>query len=373
MPPEFDRRRGQLPWFIRFARVRGRPHLAVRLSDTLAFFRQLTTLLRGGTPILEGIQVAGDESESLLFRKAMQKVASRVASGQTFANAALASPEVFTEYWCQLIRTGEASGNLPAVLDRLVVHLEASLQLRNKVWQAMAYPAVLVTVSLLGLFVMLWKVVPTFTGFFKDFGGTLPPITRFVIWLSDVFAIYGPQFIVAMLALLGLGRKYFSTGPGLRQITNLVLVIPTIGDLAVNSAMQKFCANLALLLRSGTPLLEALEIIQSLFNGFPAYRDAMNQVYLTVTRGADLAGSLEGANLFTPLLCSMVRVGEQTGELVQVLDQLDRFYTERVERLLQQTTALIEPVTIIFMGVIVGGLLTAIYVPMFKMSSGSRL
>ena len=373
MAPELDRRRGRLPWYVAYARVRSRPHAAVRLADSLSFFRQLTTLLRGGTPILEAIQVAGDESESLRFRKALQKVAARVASGQTFANAAGASPEVFTEYWCQLIRTGEASGNLPTVLERLVVHLEHAQTLRNRVTQAMAYPIVLISVSIVGLFVMLWKVIPTFTGFFKDFGGTLPPITKFVIWLSDIFAAYGAQMIVGVIVLVALARKYLASGTGRRQVTNLLLCIPTLGDLAVNGAMQKFCANLGLLLRSGTPLLESLEIIQSLYNGFPAYRDALTQVYLTVTRGADLAGSLEGAQLFTPLVCSMVRVGEQTGELVPVLDQLDRFYTQRVERLLEQTTALIEPVTIVFMGVIVGGLLTSIYIPMFKMSSGSRL
>lgn len=362
-----------MPWYIVYARVRSPPHKRVKLADVLSFFRQTTTLLRGGTPILEAIQVAGDESESLNFRKAMQRVAARVASGQAFANAASTCPDIFNEYWCQLIRTGESSGNLPAVLERLVLHLESSQMLRNKVAGAMAYPLVLVSVSAVGLFVMLWKVVPTFTGFFKDFGGTLPPITKFVIWLSDFFAAYGVHMIVGTVLLVQSIRKYIASPTGLRFVTNVLLCLPTLGDLSVNTAMQKFCANLALLLRSGTPLLEALEIIQSLYTGFPAYRDAMHQVYLTVTRGADLSSSLEGAQLFTPLLCSMVRVGEQTGELIQVLDQLDKFYTYRVERLLEAATGLIEPVTIIFMGVVVGGLLTSIYIPMFKMSSGSRL
>jgi type IV pilus assembly protein PilC len=368
-----QRSRARMPWFIAYARVRSPPHRKVRLADTLAFFRQTTTLLRGGTPILEAIQVAGDESESLDMRRSIQKVAARVAAGQAFANAAMSQPEVFNEYWCQLIRTGESSGNLPQVLERLVVHLEAAQHIRNKIAGAMAYPIILISISLIGLFVMLWKVVPTFTGFFKDFGGTLPPITKFVIGLSDFFAVYGVHCIVVATVGYKMARSYVASPTGLRQVTNVILCLPTLGDLAVNSAMQKFCANLALLLRSGTPLLESLEIIQSLFNGFPAYRDALNQVYLTVTRGADLASSLEGAHLFTPLLTSMVRVGEQTGELIQVLDQLDKFYTYRTERLLEAATGLIEPLTIVFMGVVIGGLLTSIYIPMFKMSSGSRL
>jgi type IV pilus assembly protein PilC len=362
----------RVSWFIRNARVRTKPHSAVRLADTLAFFRELTTLLRGSTPLLEAIQIAGEESESLRMRTALQRVAARVASGQSFHAAASMVPDVFDEYWCQLIRTGETSGNLPGVLEKLVVHLEVATVLRAKVTGAMAYPIILVFVSVVGLFVMMWKVIPTFTGFLKDFGGKLPPITKFVIAMSDFFAAYGIYIVCGSIAAFYTIRKYVNSPTGCRVVTNVIMCLPTLGDLAVNTAMQKFTANLTLLLKSGTPLLESLEIIQALYNGFPAYRDAVNQVYLTVGRGAELAGSMEGAHLFTPLVCSMVRVGEQTGELVAVLEQLEKFYAQRVERLLETATGLIEPCVIVFMGVVVGGLLSSIYIPMFKISSGAR-
>lgn len=360
------------PWYITHARVVSKPHQRVKLADTCSFFRQLTTLLLGGSPLLDAIRVAGGQSESLRLQDTMAHVTSKIAGGSTFFQAAGEYPEVFEPYWVQLLRAGELSGKLPEILQRLVRHLEQSSKNQAKFIGAMAYPLILLLISGVALFVMMWKVVPTFTLFFKDFGGTVPPITKFVIALASHFEAYGVYMIVGAVAAGSLVRNYLRTESGLRNVTNGILVIPSVGDLAVSTAMQKFSSNLALLLKSGTPLLEAVEICKSLFLTFPAYRDALTLVHARVSGGKDVASSLDRARLFTPLLVNMVRVGEESGSLPEVLDQLDVYYADRVNQLVETVSALMEPAIIIFMGVVVGGLLSSIYIPMFKMASGAK-
>lgn len=360
------------PWFVSHARVRTGAHRAIRNDDVLELFRMITTLLAGGSPLLEAIRLAGAHSESVRARQALERVSRQMSSGAPFHAAAANCPEVFEPYAVELIRAGETSGQLGEVLTRLVKFLEDRAQLRSKILGAMMYPMVLATMSVAALFVMMWKVVPTFTLFFKDSGGKVPALTQYVINLSQFFEAYGLYVVVSAPVFLWGLRRYLRSPDGNRRFTNLMLVTPFVGEMVVQMAMQRFCTNLALLLRSGADLLDALRTVQTLWAGFPAYQSASATVHAALGRGKDLATALDGTGLFTPLLVNMVRIGEASGQLVSVLEKLDAYYAERSQKVILRLTAMMEPVIVIFMGVVVGTILAAIYIPMFSMSSGSN-
>jgi type IV pilus assembly protein PilC len=361
-----------MPWFIAHARIQAKPHGKVKDQDILSLFRIMTTLIGGGTPLLEGLYIAANQSESIVLKAALLKMARGMESGASFHQAASVFPDIFDHYWVQLIRTGEITGQLQQVLTRLVAYLEASSSLRRKIVGAMAYPAILASISVVALFVMMWKVVPTFTAFFRDSGGKIPKITQYVINLSGFFEAYGLLVIVATPFVVWGLRKYLRSDTGKRQSTNLLLVIPMVGDTTVELSMQKFCANLSLLLKSGTDLLDAVHLLQSLFRGFPAYADALAQVHRQLGMGKELSWALEQTQLFPQLVTNMIRVGEASGQLVPVLEQLDEFYALRSQTKVLTLTSMMEPLIVVFMGAVVGTLLSAIYIPMFSMSSGSK-
>lgn len=360
------------PWFVSHARVRTGAHRAIRQEDVLELFRMMTTLLAGGSPLLDAIRLAGAHSESVRLRHSLERVARQMSGGASFHAAAAGCPEVFEPYAAELIRAGETSGQLGEVLTRLVKFMEDRAQLQSKILGAMMYPMVLAAMSVAALFVMMWKVVPTFTMFFKDSGGKVPALTQYVIDLSYFFEAYGIYVVVAAPVVLWGLRRYLRSPDGNRRFTNLLLVMPFVGDMVVQVAMQRFCTNLALLLRSGADLLDALRTVQTLWAGFPAYQSASAAVHAALGRGKDLATALDATGLFTPLLVNMVRIGESSGQLVPVLEKLDHYYAERSQKVILRLTALMEPVIVIFMGLVVGTILAAIYIPMFSMSSGSN-
>ena len=363
----------RLPWYVARARVQSKAHRSVKSQDLIGFFRIMVTLISGGTPLLECLYIAASQSESLDLRNALQRMAKMMEAGASFNQAAATYPDIFDVYYVQLIRTGEITGQLAQVLTRLLRYIESSGALKGKIIGAMAYPAILAGISVVALFVMMWKVVPTFTAFFKDFGGKVPTITRYVIDLSKFFEANGLYVVVTTPIAIWLVRKYLRSETGNRQVTNLLLVIPAVGETTIELTMQKFCTNLALLLRSGTDLLDAVKLLETLFRGFPAYGDALASVHRQLGMGKDLSWSLDQTMLFTPLVTNMIRVGEASGQLVPVLEQLDEFYALRSQAKIMALTSMMEPLIIIFMGAVVGTLLAAIYIPMFNMSSGSKV
>ena len=371
MPRFAGRGRGR-PWYVSHARVRTGAHKAVRSEDILELFRMMTTLLAGGSPLLEAIRLAGSHSESVRMRHQLERVVRQMASGASFHSAAATCPDVFEPYSVELIRAGESSGQLGEVLMRLVKYLEGRSQLQSKIIGAMMYPLVLSVISVVALFVMMWKVVPTFTLFFKDSGGKIPVLTQYVITFSQFFEAYGLYVVLGAPVVVWALRRYLRSPEGNRRVTNLLLVTPMVGDMVVQMAMQRFCTNLALLLKSGADLLDGMRTVQTLWAGFPAYQSATAAVHGALSRGKDLASALDATGLFTPLLVNMVRIGETSGQLVPVLEKLDAYYAERSQKVILRLTALMEPAIVIFMGMVVGTILAAIYIPMFSMSSGSN-
>lgn len=355
----------------RFARVSAKPHRAAKLDDKLAFFTQLSTLLGAGTPLLSALRISAEQSESEKLRVILNQLANRVASGSTLYAAVAEHPTMFETQWAHIIRIGEASGQLAFTIKELMAFIQNAKAMRSKVVSAMMYPAILACVAVSSVFVMLWKVVPTFAEFFGDTGAKLPVITRGVISLSHFVADRGLTLIGGTVVGVFLLRRYLRTPRGKRQIDTLSLIVPIFGELVVQASMEKFASTLRMLLRSGTPFLEALRSTQEQFSNNTQYYAALGTVWDNVSRGHPLAPSLQATGLFTPMLVNMVRTGEESGQLLDVLEHTAGYYRGKIDTLVTRVTGVLEPLIVVFMGVVIAVLLSSIYLPMFQMAGGA--
>ncbi len=351
-------------------RLRQKKHAPIKADDIISFFQQLSTLLTAGTPLLRALQVAGEQSESEKFIEVLRRLAANVAAGSTLNESMLKHPKIFEHQWIEMIKAGERSGRLAETIEELTAYIKTRRAIRSKVVSAMIYPLIMICVLIASLIVMLGKVVPTFAEFLTDFGGQLPAITQAVIGASEFVQSHVAHLVLGPIAAVFAMRYYFGTESGARQKEAILIRIPLMGQLTVESTMERFAHNLALLLKSGTPLLEALRIMPELFQNQGVYRPAFAWVYDNVGKGSGLAASLEKTGLFTPLVVNMVRVGEESGTLTDVLEEIAAFYRAKVEVLVQRVTGMMEPIIVIFMGASVGIILMSIYLPMFQMASG---
>ncbi len=353
---------------IAHARVSSKPHKKVSMDDKMSFFQQLSTLVTSGTPLLQGLRQAADQCESIKLRNVLGEIAGRVAAGSSFNGAAAAYPQLFEPYWIEVIRTGEMTGQMGGVLLELNKQIRDSRETRRKVTGALMYPLVLIVIAILAVTVMLWMVVPTFAGMFKDMGAELPAITQFVVDASAGVVKYGPYTFVGII-VGGFGfQRYMKTEAGKRNVGGVGMVTPMIGPLLVQMAMYRFASNLGLLLKAGVPMLETLQTLGGIFQNSPIYRDALERVRGRVAAGRPLAAALGETNLFTSMLTNMVRTGEESGQLALVMEQLSPYYKEKMEGLIGKVSKLLEPIIIVFMGSTIAGLMLAIYMPMFEMA-----
>lgn len=352
--------------------LKAKKHKGIKADDIIAFFQQLSTLLVAGTPLLRSIQVAGSQSESLKLIRLINQIASEVASGSTLNDAMTKHPTIFEYQWIEMIKAGERSGTLAETIFELTNYIKTRRAIRGKVVSAMIYPCIMICVLIAALVLMLGKVVPTFAEFLTDFGGGLPAITQAVIAASEFVQSHMLHLTLGPIGgFFGL-RYYFNTEKGARRKEAILLKTPLIGQLVVESTMERFAHNLALLLKSGTPLLGALKIMPELFRNQGIYGPAFSWVYQNVGKGVSLAASLERTGLFTPMVVSMVTVGEESGTLTDVLQEIATFYRAKVEVLVHRVTGMMEPIIVIFMGASVGVILMSIYLPMFQMAGGPQ-
>ncbi len=357
-------------FWLSMARVQSKKHKGNTIDDLVSFFQQFSTLLNAGTPLLSSLRLAGEQSESEKLSKVIKEIANKVASGDSFHKAASNYPKIFENHWIQMMRTGEVSGQLGSLMLQLNISIQKERATRSKVTGALIYPIILIGVAFLSLFVMLWKVVPTFAAFFKDFGSELPAITEYVIAMSNFIKDRGLLILVGMAVGGYFFRRYVRTEDGNRQVRSILMALPVMGELLVQSSMEKFASNLSLLLRSGTPLLESIKTTQEVFRSDPIYFSALGTVHGHISRGSNLVASVESTKLFTVMMLSMIKIGEESGKLSEVLDQIAGYYQNRVETLVTRLTGLMEPMIVIGMGVMVCGLLASIYIPMFQMAGG---
>ena len=350
-----------------WARVSSKRHKAIKGDDIFNFFQQLSTMILAGMPLMDSLQLAGEQSQSKKLGAVIQAIADKVGAGSSLNAAAGEYPKIFESHWLQVIRTGEISGQIGPLLGRLTQNMKDSREASGKLISAMIYPSIIFCVAIGALVIMLWLVVPTFTQFFKETGTTLPAITRFVVGLSDFFQHFG-FYLVGVVVAGVVGFRYWVKTPGGGRIfVSILLAVPMFGDVLVQSCMERFATNLALLLRAGMPLLEGLYALDGIFEKNIPYRDSLAQVQRRVASGGTLASGLREGALFTPIMVNLVRVGEESGQLAQVLEQISIYYKQKVAAMATRITSMIEPVIILGMGVTVGVILAAIYLPMFSM------
>ena len=357
---------------VSHARVAKKPHRGAKLEDTLTFFHQLSTLVSSGTPLLQALKIAATQCESVKLRAILEMITAKVASGSTFHSAAAAYPHIFEFAWIEAIRTGEVTGKMASVLVELNKQIRDSRETKRKVKASLMYPCILICVAVIAVTVMLWMVVPTFAKMFNDMGAKLPGITQAVVDASDFIVAYGLYIIVALVIIIVAFKKFMKTEPGRRYVGGALMVLPSVGELMVQMAMYKFASNLSLLLKSGVPMLETMNTVKGIFQNDPFYRDALERVSLRVASGKSLYVSLQETGIFLPMLTSMVQVGEESGQLGIVMEQIAPFYKEKMETMILKVTKMLEPIIIMFMGTTIAGLMLAIYMPMFEMAGNVK-
>ncbi len=355
-------------WFVARARVSSRPHKKITVDDKMTFFHQLATLVTSGTPLLQALQICAQQSQSINLGRVLDQVATRVAAGSSVHTAAANFPAVFQHHWIEVIRTGEITGQMSLVLSELNKQIADSRETARKVKGALMYPIILICFAVGAVTAMLWFVIPTFAKMFKDLGAELPGITQFVVDLSGYVASYGIYVVGAAIAAAVAIRKFAKTEAGRRLFIGVGLAVPMVGELIVQSAMYRFSSNVALLLKSGIPMMETLAVMEGIFETSPIYRDALARVQIRVAAGRPLGISLEETGLFTTMITNMVRIGEESGQLSLVMEQIAPYYKEKMETMIARVTKLLEPVIIMGMGSTVAGLMLSIYLPMFEMA-----
>ncbi len=298
----------------------------------------------------------------------LDEIAVRVSAGSSFNAAALNYLNIFQRHWVEVIRTGEITGQMSLVLLELNRQIAESRATGRKVKGALMYPAIMLTVSFGCIGAMLWLVVPVFAKMFKDMGAELPGMTQFVVNASDFLVKYGLYVVLVIIGLVLAFRQYMKTDTGRRRVIGIALATPMVGELIIQGAMYRFASNIALLLKSGIPMLETMGTLQGVFHTNPVFREALGRAHNRVAAGRPLATSLEETGLFTTLITNMIRIGEESGQLPLVMEQLAPYYKEKMETMIARVTKLMEPCIIMFMGITVAGLMMSIYMPMFEMA-----
>lgn len=356
-----------LGWFR--PRITDPVHDSIKLADKLAFFRQLNTLFRAGTPLYQALVIVGEQSESRELARMIAEIAQRVASGDALSAALNAYPRHFKPEWTQLVKSGEVSGQLGEVLLRLSQQIDAATQFRSKIISSLMYPCIVLGVSLSAVAVMLIFVVPTFAQMFTDMGKELPELTQKVLAASGFLRARGVWLLGGIVAAVILFRRAIATPDGERLWSKFLISTPLVGDLLVQTAMQQFSQNLSSLLQSGVPLLDSIDSLKGIFGRNVVYRAAMKRVAQHVGRGGNLAEGLEVTGVFTSFSINMTRIGEESGTLPEVHAEVAEFYSRRVEIVVSRLAGNVETVLIVLMGMAVALILTALYLPLFEMAT----
>lgn len=339
----------------------------VKLDDIVIFSRQLATMVDSGIPLVQAMDILHDQIERPNFKNIVATIRDDIEVGSSFSDALLKHSTVFSPLYINMVKAGESSGALDDILDRLASYLEKANTLQRKVRSSLIYPAVVVTMAFLITLVMLLKVIPTFKGIFDMLGGTLPLPTRILILISDTLRnMFLYVVIVAGVIVFGL-RRYIKTPQGKGAFDKMILRLPVLGPLFRKVAVAKFTRTLATLVKSGVPILTALEIVGKT-SGNTVIERALEEVRTSIKEGENIADPLAKSGVFPPMVVRMINVGEQTGELEKMLGKIADFYDDQVDAAVSGLTSLIEPLIIAFLGIVIGGIVIAMFLPVFKMT-----
>lgn len=332
------------------------------------FTRQLATMIDAGLPLVQSLEILSSQQESKVFKNIIREIREDVEGGSTFAGALKKHPGTFNELYTNLVVAGEEGGILDNILTRLANYIEKSEALRKKVKSALIYPATIVGVAIIVVAILMIFVIPVFETMFKSAGQTLPLPTLIVVTLSKLIKQYVVIFIPAMILLFFLIRKYYQTQNGKAVIDRTLLKLPVFGPLFKKIAVARFSRTLGTLVSSGVPILDGLSIV-SRTSGNRTIETAILNARASIREGETIADPLGRSGIFPPMVIQMISVGESTGALDSMLSKIADFYEEEVDIAVANLTSLLEPFLMVFLGVVIGGVVIAMYLPIFQMAS----
>ena len=339
----------------------------VKGADIILFARQFSTMIDAGLPIIQCLDILYSQQANVTFKKMLKNVKESVEGGATLAEALKKFPKQFDDLFVNMIAAGEAGGILDAILRRLAAYMEKAARLKSQVKGAMTYPIVTLIIAVLVLAVILVFVIPVFEEMFADFGGELPTPTKIVVAMSDMVKSKIVYIIIGLALFAFAFKKFYNTEKGRDVVDELQLKIPVFGQLLRKVAVSKFTRTMGTMLASGVAILEALDIVAKTA-GNRSVEKAIYSVRTGIAEGRTMADPLTESGVFPPMVCQMIGVGESTGALDAMLEKIADFYDEEVDQAVDNLTALIEPFMLVFLGVTIGGLVVAMYLPIFKMA-----
>ena len=346
------------------------PFLAgkVKEKNVVVFCRVFSTMISAGLPLIQCLDLLAQQESNKAFAKIIREIKEDIEGGTSLTDALKKYPKVFDELFTNLIAAGEAGGVLDVVLERLSNYMEKAMKLKSRVKGAMVYPASILLISLGVVALLLIKVIPVFRGMFESMGGELPPLTAVMIAASDFAQSYWWIILSILVLIYVIYNRVYKIEKGRWAIDSLLLKMPLFGELLKKVAVAKFSRTLATMLSSGVSILEGLSIV-SKTSGNVVVEDALLKTRQSISGGESIAGPLEASGLFPPMVVQMIAVGEATGALDSMLSKIADFYDDEVDAAVSAMMTLMEPLMIVFLGGIVGTMIVAMYLPIFKMAA----
>ncbi|MDD2558607.1 MAG: type II secretion system F family protein [Desulfuromonadaceae bacterium] len=348
------------------------PGLGAKITtkDLVVFTRQFATMIDAGLPLVQCLDILSSQQENKTFKLILLEIKNDVESGSTFADALKKHPRAFDSLFVNLVAAGEIGGILDTILNRLAAYIEKSMKLKKQVKSAMTYPTTIVSIAVVVIGVILVFVIPAFEKMFADFGGALPAPTQIVINMSNFIQDYILFIIGGFILFVFLAKKIYATERGRAKIDNWALKVPVFGILIRKVAVAKFTRTLGTMVSSGVPILDGLDIT-SRTAGNKTVENAIIAVRKSISEGNTIAEPLAKSGVFPPMVCQMIAVGEQSGSIDTMLNKIADFYDDEVDDAVGNLTAMMEPLLMLFLGTTVGGLVIAMYLPIFKLAGAA--
>ena len=346
-----------------------RAHRAkVKLGTLCVFTQQLASMLEAGLSLVSSLSALEEQTEDPVFRVIIREVKNDVSSGTSFSAAVAKFPRAFPNLFISMVEAGEASGGLAGLMGKVAGYFESSVRLMKKVKGAMAYPISVVTLAVILVNVLLIFVIPKFADMYKDFGKALPAFTQMVIDASNLVQHNILYIAAVVFAIFWFTRRFVSTPKGRIAKDRFLYKVPVLGALIQKVAMARFCRTYAILLRSGVPILRALEIV-SKASGNTYIESGCREMIRDISQGGQMSDTIANLSYFPPTVKHMARAGEQTGNVDGMMDKVAEFYDNEVDNTVDALTSLMQPLIIVFLGVVIGGIVIAMFLPIFNMAS----
>ncbi len=347
-------------------------HWRIKSADLVGFARQLATMLSAGVSVLKSLEVIAPQTSSKRLFGILQQIVKDVRNGYSLHKAFAKHSAIFSDLWINLMETGEASGNLPVVLDRLAYYLEAREDFKRRLVSAMIYPAIIFIAAILALLFFILKIIPMFNKLYDSLNAEMPALTKFIMNISVVAQkIFLPSLIITFFVAVFL-RQYLKSDIGKRNFDYLRFNLPILGEISKDLAVEHFTSEMATLVESGVPILYSLEIAER-SSGNYVMQDAIRKIKENVRDGKLLADPLEKSGLFPPMVVQMVSIGEEIGELSKMFKRLANYYEQQVETFITRFASIFEPFLLIFVGLIIGFLVISMFLPIFSIATSSTM